>query len=157
MFHQSRVLRPPGLKVVVRSLSELKPNPRNARTHSRRQIRQIADSIAGVRLQQSRPRRRGRLIIAGHGRVEAAKLLGMTEVPTVCLAHMSEAEKRAYVIADNRLAEKAGWDKEILAIEFETLFELAPELDLTVTGFEIAEIDLIIGDHDSGGRARRAR
>ena len=64
---------------------------------------------------------------------EAAKLLGMTEVPTVCLSHMSEAEKRAYVIADNRLAEKAGWDAEILAIEFETLFEIAPEFDLTVT------------------------
>ena len=75
----------------------------------------------------------------------------MTEVPTVCLAHMSEEQKRAYVIADNRLAEKAGWDKEILAIEFETLFELAPELDLTVTGFEIAEIDLIIGDKAVAG------
>jgi hypothetical protein len=90
------------------------------------------------------------LIIAGHGRVEAAKLLGKTEVLTFCLAHMSEAEKRVYVIADNRLAEKAGWDEEILAIEFETLFELMPELDLTVTGFEIAEIDLIIGDQDTG-------
>ena len=56
--------------------------------------------------------------------------LGMTEVPTVCLSHMSEAEKRAYVIADNRLAEKAGWDDEILAIEFQTLFEIDPELDL---------------------------
>ena len=73
----------------------------------------------------------------------------MTEVPTVCLAHMTEAEKRAYVIADNRLAEKAGWDAEILAIEFETLFEIAPEFDLTVTGFEIAEIDLIIQGDDN--------
>ena len=129
-----------------RSLSELKPNPRNARTHSRRQIRQIADSIAAFDFNNPILVDEEDFIIAGHGRFEAAKLLGMSEVPTVCLAHMSEAEKRAYVIADNKLAEKAGWDKEILAIEFETLFELAPELDLTVTGFEIAEIDLIIGD-----------
>ena len=65
---------------------------------------------------------------------------------------MREEERRADVIADNKLAEKAGWDKEILAIEFETLFELAPELDLTVTGFEIAEIDLIIGDHETAAK-----
>ena len=134
------------LKVVVRSLSELKPNPRNARTHSRRQIRQIADSIAAFGFNNPILIDDDDVIIAGHGRVEAAKVLGMSEVPTVCLAHMSEDEKRAYVIADNKLAEKAGWDKEILAVEFETLFELAPELDLTVTGFEMAEIDLIIGD-----------
>jgi hypothetical protein len=62
---------------------------------------------------------------------------------------MTDAEKRAYVIADNRLAEKAGWDAEILAIEFQTLFEVAPEFDLTITGFEIGEIDLIIQDHDN--------
>jgi len=62
---------------------------------------------------------------------------------------MTEAEKRAYVIADNRLAEKAGWDAEILALEFQTLFEIAPELDLTITGFEIAEIDLIIQDSEN--------
>ena len=152
MFDLSRGLRPlDDLKVVVRSLSHLKPNPRNARTHSRRQIRQIADSIAAFGFNNPVLVDGDDVVIAGHGRVEAAKLLGMTEVPTVCLAHMSEAEKRAYVIADNRLAEKAGWDEEILAVEFETLFELAPELDLTVTGFELAEIDLIIGDKAVAG------
>ena len=131
------------------ALSSLKSNPRNARTHSRRQIRQIADSIEAFGFNNPVLVDESRFIIAGHGRVEAAKLLGMTEVPTVCLAHMTEAEKRAYVIADNRLAEKAGWDAEILAIEFETLFEIAPEFDLTVTGFEIAEIDLIIQGDDN--------
>ena len=150
MYNQSRVPPPlAGLKVVVRSLSYLKPNARNARTHSRRQIRQIADSIQTFGFNNPILIDGDGAIIAGHGRVDAAKLLGLTEVPTVCLAHMSEAEKRAYVIADNRLAEKAGWDEEILAVEFETLFELAPELDLTVTGFELAEIDLIIGDQGS--------
>ncbi len=147
MYDQSRVPPPlAGLKVVVRSLSHLKPNPRNARTHSRRQMRQIADSIAAFGFNNPVLIDGDGGVIAGHGRVEAAKLLGMTEVPTVCLTQMNEEQKRAYVIADNRLAEKAGWDEEILAVEFETLFELAPELDLTVTGFELAEIDLIIGD-----------
>ena len=140
------------LKVVVRSLSHLKPNPRNARTHSSRQIQQIADSIAAFGFNNPVLIDGDGVVIAGHGRVEAAKLLDMTEVPTVCLAHMNEEQKRAYVIADNRLAEKAGWDREILAVEFETLFELAPELDLTVTGFELAEIDLIIGDKAMAGK-----
>ena len=154
MIDLSRGLRPlDDLKVVVRSLSELKPNPRNARTHSRRQIRQIADSIAAFGFNNPVLIDGDGGVIAGHGRVEAAKLLGMAEVPTVCLAHMSEAEKRAYVLADNRLAEKAGWDKEILAVEFETLFELASELDLTVTGFELAEIDLILGDKAAASEA----
>ncbi len=143
-------LRPLDLKIVARSLSELTSNPRNARIHSRRQIRQIADSIATFGFNNPVLVDENNLIIAGHGRVAAAKLLGLTEVPTICLAHMSEAETRAYVIADNRLAEKAGWDQEILAIEFQTLFEMAPELDLTITGFEIAEIDLIVGDQDTG-------
>ncbi len=134
--------------MVVRSLSELKPNRRNARTHSRRQIHQIADSIAEFGFNNPILIDEDDVIIAGHGRAEAAKLLGLTEVPTVCLTHMSEAQKRAYVIADNKLAEKAGWDKDILAIEFQALFELSPKLDLTVTGFELAEIDLILQDDE---------
>jgi DNA modification methylase len=152
LLEHSRGPRPlDDLKVIVRSLSHLKPNPRNARMHSRRQIRQIADSIQAFGFNNPVLVDEDGLLIAGHGRVEAAKLLGMGEVPTVCLALMSEEQKRPYVIADNRLAEKAGWDKEILAVEFETLFEMAPELDLTVTGFELAEIDLIIGDKAVAG------
>ena len=137
------------MEVVVRPLSSLKSNPRNARTHSRRQLRQIADSIEAFGFNNPILVDESLVILAGHGRVEAAKLLRLTEVPTVCLSHLTEAEKRAYVIADNRLAEKAGWDADILAIEFETLFEIAPEFDLTVTGFEIAEIDLIIQGDDN--------
>jgi len=74
--------------------------------------------------------------------VAAAKLLGIKEVPTVRLAHLSEAEKRAYILADNRLAEKAGWDREILAIELQALVDLDFEVELT--GFETAEVDLIL-------------
>ena len=98
----------------------------NARTHSQRQTRQIANSIEAFGFNNPVLIDEDALIIAGHGRVEAAKLLGMTEVPTVRLAHMSEVKKRTYVIADNRLAEKAGWDEEILAIEFQTLIRDVP-------------------------------
>jgi DNA modification methylase len=145
MASRLRDLRPLGdLKVVVQPLSSLKLNRRNARTHSPRQIRQIADGIRAFGFNNPILVYKNNLIVAGHGRAKAAKLLGMTEVPTVRLSHMTEAQMRAYVIADNRLAEKAGWDDEILA----TLFEIAPKLDLTITGFEISEIDRIIQDHD---------
>jgi ParB-like chromosome segregation protein Spo0J len=76
------------------------------------------------------------VIIAGHGRVAAAKLLGMPAVPTVRLSHLSEAERRAYILADNRLAEKAGWDREILAIELQAQLDLDFEVELR--GFETA-------------------
>ncbi len=149
MLHECRVPSlPDGLKIVISPVSELKPNPRNARTHSRRQIGQIADSIEAFGFNNPVLVDEDGMIIAGHGRVEAAKLLGLTEVPTVSLAHMTEAQKRAYVLADNKLAEKAGWDKDILAIEFQALIELAPEFDLTVTGFELAEIDLTLQEDE---------
>jgi DNA modification methylase len=149
MANRSRDLRPLGdLKVVVQPLSALKLNRRNARTHSPRQIRQIADSIRAFGFNNPVLVDKNNLIVAGHGRAKAAKLLGMTEVPTVPLSRMTEAQMRAYVIADNRLAEKAGWDEEILAIELQTLTEIAPEFDLTITGFEISEIDFIIQEHD---------
>jgi hypothetical protein len=89
-------------------------------------------------------------IIAGHGRVEAAKLLGLEGVPTLRIAHLSEAEKRAYVMADNRLAELAGWDREILAIELQGLIDL--EFDVELTGFEMGEIDIIVDEAEQGRR-----
>jgi DNA modification methylase len=85
-------------------------------------------------------------IIAGHGRVEAAKLLGMESVPALRLAHLSVADKRAYVIADNRLAEKAGWDRELLAIELQTLVDL--DFDIELTGFGTGEVDIILNEAD---------
>jgi 16S rRNA G966 N2-methylase RsmD len=89
------------------------------------------------------------VVIAGHGRLEAAKLLGLAEVPTIRLDQMSEAQIRAYVIADNRLAEKAGWDRSLLAIELQGLMELELDFDVEITGFEMPEIDVLIGElHD---------
>ena len=83
-------------------------------------------------------------MIAGHGRLEAAKLLGMAEVPTLRLAHLSEAERRAYVLADNKLALNAGWDRDILAIELQALVDLDFEVELT--GFSLAEVDFVLDD-----------
>jgi DNA modification methylase len=116
----------------------------NPRTHSKKQIRQIRDSIETFGFTSPVLIDSQNRIVAGYGRVEAAKLLRLAEVPTVRLEHLSEAEIRAYVIADNRLAELAGWDPEILAIELEELSSLDLEFDVTVTGFEMPEVDILI-------------
>lgn len=99
-----------SLEFAFLPITSLKPNPHNARTHSKRQIRKIANSIKKFGFLGCVLIDMDGTIIAGHGRVEAAKLLGMTEVPTLCIAHLSPEELRAYMIADNRLAELAGWD-----------------------------------------------
>jgi DNA methylase/ParB-like nuclease domain len=133
-------------------VSRLAPYKGNARTHSRKQIRQIADSIKRFGFTNPVLVDNGGEIIAGHGRVAAAKLLGLNEVPTLRLSHLSAAEKRAYVLADNRLAEKAGWDREILAIELQGLINLNFEVELT--GFDMGEIDIILDDaEDAKGEA----
>jgi len=130
--------------IVNRKIDALKPYHRNARTHSKKQIRQIADSITRFGFTNPVLVSDDGDIIAGHGRVEAAKLLGMREVPTLALSHLSETERRAYILADNKLALNAGWDNEILAIELQGLIDLSFELDLT--GFGIAEIDSILDE-----------
>src|SRR5260370_33076851 len=105
------------MKMESMRVSELRPYANNARTHSKRQIRQIASSIERFGFCNPVLIDDQKQIIAGHGRVQAAKLLGIDGVPTVQLSHLSEAEKRAYILADNKLAERAGWDKELLALE----------------------------------------
>ena len=137
------------LKVEYRDLKALKPYDRNARTHSKKQIRQIADSIERFGWTNPVLIDGQDQIVAGHGRVAAAKRLGIEAVPTIRLEYMSEVEIRAYVIADNRLAELADWDDEILAIELQALVEL--DFDVEVTGFETAEIDLLIDGLDVAG------
>ncbi|MEE4200438.1 site-specific DNA-methyltransferase [Erythrobacter sp.] len=129
--------------VVETPITALTPSPRNARTHSRKQIRQIAESIKRFGFTNPVLVDDKLRIIAGHGRLEAAKLLGMTAVPTLTLSHMSEAERRAYMLADNKLALNAGWDPEILAIEMQALIDL--DFDVELTGFSLAEIDFAIG------------
>ena len=89
-------------------------------------------------------------ILAGQGRVKAAELLGHTSVPTVRLSHLSDAEKRAYILADNRLAEKAGWDRSLLVLELQGLIDIG--FDVELTGFEMPEIDLLLDEAlEAGG------
>ena len=135
-------------QIVERRITSLRPYPRNARTHSRKQVKQIAASIERFGFTNPVLVSDDGEIIAGHGRVEAAKQLGWKAVPTLALSHLSETERRAYVLADNKLALNAGWDKEILAIELQALADL--EFDTELTGFSLAEIDLII---DEAGEA----
>jgi DNA modification methylase len=132
------------MRIEMLPIDSLKPYARNARKHSKKQIAQIAKSIQKFGFCNPVLVDNDNAIIAGHGRVAAAKLLGIKQVPTVRLAHLSEAEKRAYILADNRLAEKAGWDREILAIELQALVSFDFEVELT--GFETAEIDLILDE-----------
>ncbi len=130
------------LEVEHRAPSTLKPYARNARRHSKKQIKQIADSIQRFGFTNPVLVSDEGQIIAGHGRVEAAKLLGLESVPTLRLSHLSETERRAYVLADNKLALNAGWDTEILAIELQALIDL--DFDVTLTGFSLAEVDLTL-------------
>ena len=102
----------------------LKPNPRNAHTHSKGQIRQIADSIVAFGFTVPILVDENLLTLAGHGRLEAAKLLGLSMVPVIVLEGLSEAKKRALLLADNKIPANAGWDRERLAIELPELAEL---------------------------------
>jgi DNA modification methylase len=120
----------------------LHPYARNARTHSRKQLNQLMASIKRFGFTNPILVAEDLTILAGHGRVEAAKLLKLDSVPIIRFDHMSEEEKRAYVLADNKLALNAGWDREMLATELQGLIDLGFEMELT--GFEPAEIDLTL-------------
>ncbi len=129
-------------QLIEREVTSLRPYTRNARVHSKKQIKQIAASIDRFGFVNPVLVSDDGEIVAGHGRVEAAKLLGIKTVPTLALSHLSDAERRAYVLADNKLALNAGWDTEILAIELQGLIDL--NFDVELTGFSLAEIDLTL-------------
>lgn len=134
-------------QIIYRRPEDLKPRPNNPRTHTDKQIKQIAQSIRTFEFLNPVLIDAADSIIAGHGRVEAAKLVGMHDIPTVCVDHLTPAQIRAYVIADNKLAENAGWDRKLLALEFQEL-SVNLNFDVSVTGFETAEVDLLIQDLD---------
>ena len=142
-------------RIAVRWLpvEALSPDKRNARVHVPRQVARIADSIAafGFNVPVLVDEKCG--ILAGHGRVLAARRLGLKEVPTIMLDHLSEAERRAFRIADNRLAELASWDDARLGLELQELRDLDLDFHLCATGFTIGEIDLRI----EAGRAPGGR
>jgi len=138
-----------NLSIVYQPTSALQSYPSNARTHSKRQIRQIADSIEVFGFTNPILIDTTDTIVAGHGRLRAAQLLGIDRVPTIRLERLSEDQIRAYILADNKLAEKAGWDESILAIELQHLMTVDLGFDVTITGFEVPEIDLILQHTDS--------
>ena len=132
------------LAVEYLPVTALRPNPKNPRSHTEKQIRQIANSISTFGfnvpvLVDSQLR-----VIAGHGRVLACKRLGISEVPTIRLEHLSEHQIRAFTIADNRLTENADWDDRLLGEELKMLSEAELDFSLEVTGLEMCEIDIFI-------------
>lgn len=139
-----------ALQVQTRAIEDLAPLPRNPRKHSKRQIRQIADSIRAFGFTNPVIVDDENRILAGHGRVEAARLLKMTSVPTVSIEHLSEADKRAYILADNRLAELAEWDDDLVKLELELIQSLDSAFDLELTGWSTAELDSLLNGIGSG-------
>ena len=135
----------------------LRPWAGNARTHSKKQLRQIADSIRTFGFTNPVLIDEENTILAGHGRVAAAKLLGLATVPCRLISTMTAAQKRAYVLADNKLALNAGWDEEMLATELSGLLATELDFDLGVTGFSIPEIDSLIEGLDPEQRGRSGR
>jgi DNA modification methylase len=134
------------LQVEYLDIDKLRPSPHNARTHSPQQIRQIERSVTEFGFTNPLLVDGAGLILAGHGRVEAAKRLGFSRVPVIRISHLSLAQKRAYIIADNKLAEKAGWDRDILAIELQGLIDVG--FDAELTGFDVPEIEMILDAPD---------
>lgn len=134
----------PPIAPVLVSVSELRPYEHNARTHSDKQIVQIAASMREFGFIGSILADPHGGVIAGHGRLEAAKSLGMREVPVTYASHLSPAQIRAYRIADNRLAELSGWSDEMLRIEFEELSAMELDFSIEITGFDAVEIDLLM-------------
>jgi DNA modification methylase len=144
----------PNLKIVYRPVDALKPYPGNARQHSQKQLQQLASSI--IRFGMNTPVGVGNdgEIVFGHARAIASKMAGLKTIPTVLIAHLTDNEKRAYIIADNKIAENAGWSKKALASELSLIIAADPTFDLELTGFDLGTIELLI-DQDAGETAKQ--
>ncbi|HUN95311.1 MAG TPA: DNA methyltransferase [Bradyrhizobium sp.] len=132
------------LAITNRPINELKPDPKNPRSHSQGQVRQIAKSIKTFGFNVPVLVDAADNIVAGHGRLLACRQLGWTTVPTVSLAHLTPLQAKAFLIADNRLTENSEWNDRLLAEQLKELSLLNLDFELDVTGFELAEIDLRI-------------
>lgn len=146
----TRAGAPEPLAIIQRRITDLRPDPGNPRVHPRKQIRQIAESIKAFGFLVPVLVDRRDQVIAGHGRIKAAELLGWTEVPTIRLDHLSEAQARAFLLADNKLTENAEWDPRLLGESLRGLSLQDLDFSLETTGFEMAEIDLLIEGLEEG-------
>lgn len=135
-----------GLKVNPVRVTDLKEYSHNTRVHPQKQIKQLAKSITEYGLLVPLLIDSHGALITGHARVAAARQIGLETVPAICIEHLTEDQVRAFRVADNKIAENAEWDRNLLAIEFQELMEVCPDIDLTITGFEAPEVDLIIQD-----------
>ena len=142
MATKSRV--PSPLVVAYRPVDSLTPDPRNARTHPKRQLDQIIASIREFGFTNPRLIDPDSVIIAGHGRLLAAKAIGMAKVPTITLPGLSDGQRRALRLADNKIALSAGWDLDLLKLELGDLSAMELDFDLSLTGFSTGEIDVIL-------------
>jgi len=133
-----------SLSITYRAITDLNLDPENPRLHNKKQVRQIARSIKTFGFNVPVLVDAGLQVIAGHGRLLACKLLGITQVPVIRLEHLSEHQRRAFVIADNRLTENSEWDDRLLGEQLKILSEAELDFTLETTGFEIGEIDLMI-------------
>jgi len=139
------------LKIDYVATADLVPYSNNSRTHSEKQVAQVASSIQEFGFTNPILIDENQGIIAGHGRLLAAQKLGLSEVPTITLEGLTEAQRKAYVIVDNKLALNAGWDDDMLKVEMERLQEMS--FDLDVLGFDEKELMAILDDSDGDGDA----
>src|ERR1700738_413344 len=146
----------PKLHIEYLAISDLKPNPRNARLHSEKQLHQIAASIHEFGFNVPVLIDKGNVLIAGHGRVEAARMLSMETVPVLRIEHLTDEQKRAFALADNKIALNSTWDLDILQVEMKELSALDLNFDVEVPGFETAEIDLLIDGATAPTKADRS-
>jgi DNA modification methylase len=138
------------------AIADLIPAPHNARKHSRAQVRAIARSIEAFGFNAPILIDKNRQIVAGHGRYEASKLLELTQVPVIFLDHLSEAQAKAYMLADNKLTDRSTWDDAKVAVQLKELSELVLDFDIEAVGFELPEIDLRIQSLDMPDAADKA-
>jgi DNA modification methylase len=151
---QSRIRRAESVdqqdpKLEFLELDQLNPNRANPRRHDAKQVRAIARSIETFGFNAPILIDKRRNIVAGHGRYEAARLLGLDRVPTILLEHLTEAQAKAYTLADNKLTDRSSWDDSALAVHLKELSELALDFDIEAIGFETPEIDLRIQSLDA--------
>ncbi len=142
--------QPRRLRIEYRHIDEIRPDPRNPRDHSRRQIKKLAGIIRKLGCNVPLLLDRNANLLAGHARYQACKSLGLTEIPTICLEHLDQHQARAFMLADNRIAELSQWNEKILAEHLKELSELTLDLDVELTGFEMGEIDLRIESLNAG-------
>lgn len=138
-----------ALKIETVNISELKAYSQNPKNHPEKQIQQIAASIKEFGFNNPVLTDENNEIIAGHGRLEAAKILQLNTVPVIRLSHLSEAQKRAYRLADNKIAENGGWNTELLRLEISELEQICNDFDITITGFEDVEIDVLTNPNET--------